>query len=159
MSGEERSELVTATPIVKNEDIREPVNLTQAATDFVMKTMESFDTQGSAMMERWTQEHAQINRVIESLCDTAGLGDSSPEGTPDRGMPVMEAMSQVLKTRVEHNSVLQKFLDSRIKFIAALKSAQAVTVNIDNKENKTGDAELQAMLNNAPAANYDEDEE
>lgn len=158
MAGEERSELVTATPIAKDSAAQEPANMAQAATDFVMKTMESFDVQGAAMMERWAQEHAQINQVIESLCDTAGLGDTSGDGTPDRSMPVMEAMSQVLKTRVEHNSVLQKFLDSRIKFIAALKSAQAVTVNIDTKENRTGDAELQAMLNNAPV-NYDEDDE
>lgn len=161
MSGDElvsnsESEIVRATPVDME---KTGFNMADAATDFIVKTMRAFDEEGAAMTKRWTKEHAQIDRVIEALSDIAGLGDTSSESAVDRGMPVLEALSQTMKTRVEHQSVLQKQLDSRIKFIAALKAAQSITVNVDTKkDDMTGDAELRAMLDSKPI-DYDNDDE
>jgi len=135
-------------------------NLADIGTAFILKTVHDYDTHGARLLELWKREHEELDDIISELKDIAGLnGVENSMGQVDRGMPVMEALSQTLKTRTEHSGVLQKHLESRTKFIAALKAASSVVINVDNNGvDKSGiDVELQDILNNSDAHNYDED--
>lgn len=137
------------------------INLADIGTAFILKTVKDYDTYGEKLLTLWEKEHQELDEVIQELKVVAGLtGDANQMGTPDRGMPVMESLSQNLKTRVEHNNVLQKHLEARTKFIVALKSASSVVVNVDNSNvDKSGiDLELSEILNNAPVNDYDHED-
>jgi hypothetical protein len=116
---------------------------------FLHDTVDQFDQHGTELSQRWAVEHAQINDVIDTL-----------KGEMENGPDVMtkalgEALTETLKTRVDHSKTLQQYLESRVKLIAALKADKMLTVNVGagSVVSKGEDPELQALLDQ-PTTDY-----